>query len=1499
MSVKRTSSQANFILSNTNDHLLDIYNSDYYLELGVIDINKIQKLLDGKLINLNELIYQDLAVSGTGKITDDSNKDIFFQVNYLTSLRQKSSSDHFFITCSVICYIDKLGVEKHAPLVLIPIDLDYENYKVIISGQPVVNELLINTLNNELEKKTNSSLYQLKNTLFQRKFSSVESIDHFTKEIAQKYHKEFSIDNFLTIGKVRLTAGQNDSDVFDILHSLYEKESTPNVLIKKYFNEVNAVLPTNIEQKYALLNATNGKSFIVNGKLGSGKSYTAINMIVDALSKNKKILYVNQDIDNLFEIKKNLAVLKLDVYTYNFAKNIKTIKIPPLSFPSFENPTFDFNKDYASDYGPLINYPKGPFKKKITIDNHEDDIDRLEKFGRDFNIKGKKVTTPDGKTTYKRFFGASKKDIYEMLAVLKHNNPNIRLIHIEKDLEFHEVLENAKGLEEVEKRLMKNINPSYEINCWLNLSVIHNNFSPEEISKRTINLYNINKKLTQKVKEFTTNYHMIIPHNITDLYNLIGDIYLFKTTLPQKNWLDQKKRNLLITTWQDIKENQNLHNILIEDYHKIIKTKEIINIEEILNQIYQDVFINPEENISQNEIFINRLLTETDKINKIAEESNKLSTKILQEYKELCHEFNVENFTDEMFSALSKLADYLKENHLQKKIFTQYEENNNLIDELHQKVIRIKQDIDNAKKNFRQFLEKGIKDDFRQATSIFNSNNAQKELNKIFNFSKVRHANLRPDDVKKSYQYYYEKQQELNQIIVDNTKVNDYSVENQYDSFIEFVNLIARSNKKEEKFIRSFYEKFIDDDKKIKQISNLIVTFIKDVNKINNIETKLFHYNINIKGNNYIEQTLELQKWRDYLININDIKNSLDEVFIDKRKINYQTLLLIKQNVRKQEEIENNFKKNNKRYNELLGESYKGVETDIDALRQLIERFDEFYNRFSNHNDINQIFDQDTFEKIYNDSVELNELYANWVDKFRAFSICFSRGQAILQRQSFDQNEKTLDEFYYSINQISDVLFVSDWINRFKKYGLNTLANGLKNGEYKVNISSSYLYSSLLNYRDVVEEYQDDDYSTTMFLDKLEEYNRFERDYCTKNILKMQQDAKKEREIQEKIITRKINNIDFNDYNQYLKLINRPRFVCLSDLSAFDSEIDLNKFDLVIIDDAHLVDTTLTRKLDKIKQVVVFGDQTFRTSVTSNFMIFIQNTLIQKNRSSMINFPLRYLQMTADFANEFTSNNQYIISRKREKTVIQSIKDISEFTEQIFQAFKTNPDYLINVVVGLDHTRRNVYTYLVKKLAQFYSEEEIHIILNYKIKIINAIYESGNYADIVYFYYTDIERRDDRALILKNFSTTRYAIYVMYKTKDENNKNEAIQTEIEQLMDKRKYTQISSPIVDLLIKDLRQQKNNKIRIMQGYGSFDIIIKSMASNTDSNNNKMLGIIIKGKQNELIYSNINTYNYYVTTYKNFGWDVMVIDIESLTDDYQSVIKQINEKCEQLRR
>ena len=81
--------QNNYRLELRNNHLLDILSSDYYLELGVIDLNKLDDLLNNKQLNLTDLEYRDLSNEGVGKIRDDKD-DIHYQVNYLLLFYQDS-----------------------------------------------------------------------------------------------------------------------------------------------------------------------------------------------------------------------------------------------------------------------------------------------------------------------------------------------------------------------------------------------------------------------------------------------------------------------------------------------------------------------------------------------------------------------------------------------------------------------------------------------------------------------------------------------------------------------------------------------------------------------------------------------------------------------------------------------------------------------------------------------------------------------------------------------------------------------------------------------------------------------------------------------------------------------------------------------------------------------------------------------------------------------------------------------------------------------------------------------------------------------------------------------------------------------------------------------------------------------------------------------------------------------------------------------------------------
>ena len=77
-------------------------------------------------------------------------------------------------------------------------------------------------------------------------------------------------------------------------------------IIKKYFNSIHSIKPANVEQKYVILKAHNGENIVVDGKLGAGKTSTALNIIADKIYEGKKVLYVNQDLDNITDIEKKI-----------------------------------------------------------------------------------------------------------------------------------------------------------------------------------------------------------------------------------------------------------------------------------------------------------------------------------------------------------------------------------------------------------------------------------------------------------------------------------------------------------------------------------------------------------------------------------------------------------------------------------------------------------------------------------------------------------------------------------------------------------------------------------------------------------------------------------------------------------------------------------------------------------------------------------------------------------------------------------------------------------------------------------------------------------------------------------------------------------------------------------------------------------------------------------------------------------------------------------------
>ena len=149
----KTKYENKYRIQSRNEHLLNILEKDYYIELGTIAISTLNRLINGEKINIEELIDREILVNGIGSITGSLEDDLFYQLNYLINLRLKNSTYKLVLTAGTIKYYDDKECEKYAPLVLIPFDYNLHKTEILVSSKPLINMKIINYL--EKQAKTN------------------------------------------------------------------------------------------------------------------------------------------------------------------------------------------------------------------------------------------------------------------------------------------------------------------------------------------------------------------------------------------------------------------------------------------------------------------------------------------------------------------------------------------------------------------------------------------------------------------------------------------------------------------------------------------------------------------------------------------------------------------------------------------------------------------------------------------------------------------------------------------------------------------------------------------------------------------------------------------------------------------------------------------------------------------------------------------------------------------------------------------------------------------------------------------------------------------------------------------------------------------------------------------------------------------------------------------------------------------------------------------------
>ncbi len=1468
--IMKAKNERKYYIQGRNQHLMNVLEKDYYIEIGTIDMAVLNKIIKKEKVKLGELIIphnldndvkghektseeqaKDIEIAnenlgrlceGIGQITSNYETDLYYQLNYLINLRLKNATSKFFITAGIVKIFDEKGCEKYAPVVLIPFEFnykfDYDNEidkaifqtELVVCDDPVINTQLIKYASNICEsakvdnKKFND--YYLNHPL-----ASAKDIDKLCIDLAKDMHTTVQPDNYLTIAFVEYPDIILDKAYMSVEGSI--NEMTEENIFEKYYKNINAIMPTNTLQKYVLLKANDGDRFAVDGNLGSGKTHTIINIMADQIMKNKKILYVNQDLDNIFDLEKNLCALGMKNYLYDLTQNLLNV---------------DNNLERL-------------LGDKVTFE-------RIDTKGISNTIIKDIFVLPN--TLQKRLHGFKINNIFNYLALIKQKYPDVYQMPLEIKLEYHEAELIYHQLETIEESLK--VIDLYADNIWHRLQVSHNNITIDDIISRIKDLALIHKKTNDALKKFINKYGIMMPSNINELYKIILHIYSFVSVRPLPKWKKDEVRRKILTNLREIQSLVDI-NYNINKYYEstVCKNYQIGRMKEIVDTIASKYIKIDKDYQTKNAIFINRLISYGDSLSRLCNEINDNVLKMDKISATLSNIFNPTILDENTYNFITGLSNLLSNNKLDIILFEKYQDSSALFTKHCDNILNVYDEYQEV----REFLLTYLNHFELLTTDLIDS--ASKRKNPKHSFGaflnkkaiKQNHTNLQ-DIIDNIYKYGKLRKNISSELaIIFNKK--EFS-EEFISVFVQFANFIADLSNVQKTYFEAFLNKMSNEKNHLqylRQVNQILKDCKEEGYRTTSICTNLRYYNIIIDDNNVFNKVSSLKTCRKYLQNIDKLKTEISTIFNNSQHVQYDEMVTLIKTDLQYQDLQDNLINHADTYKQNLGKYYNGLDTIINEIGRTIEHYDEFLKVLINKDNINNLLTDETFDELLEEAKDLNNLYDKWNECYRKFAVCFKGSQPDFLTNSFDANTKLFKQFIDKSNQIEPILTINELTQNFLEFGFKNLFDCIRSCKYGIGVSKSFIYSILLEYeKEALEKYPILN-NINEGLEIISDYKRYELGYCQNNLdkLKSRSNALKKNNVN-------FSNLKFNEYNKIIDLsikhLNTSLF--LSDLNIFNSNLNLEPFDLVIIDDAHLSSSNKYSRISECKQVIVFGSRSFKSSVSNSLMKRL-------GEPCTINFNRRYVLANSKFNNLWTKNNQYIYSYDNQYNIVMS-DNFDDFINDILETFKKKPEHIINILVAKEETRRLIYTAMVEKLADYFSPVEIIEFLCYKIRILNALTECNRYVNDVFVYFDDFKDLEDsvKELVFRNFLVVHSGASIYFMK----NKIEAQNTKIKQMIRKSMGKIINDDQEETEIVRLFKEELSKhnLEVENGFGRFDLIIRKR---------KPIGIIILGQENEDLNTFIDDYIYYHDEYSKRGWKIEYVYMLDLFNDFNKVVNE----------
>lgn len=1352
-----------YLVKLDNEELLDILSKGYYMELGIVPYPILEHLLKRHSVDLNDLLAPELINIGLGNISKDSN-DYIYQLLFLHSLKAKNSSNQFFLTVNELHYKEN-GEEKYAPILLLPVTIDFEKSKLYPVDDVIVNPLLVNILTQKnlrenVDKKNinafKEDIFEISSLYSLPKITSCFSADKYGEELAKKLNMEFELSNYLTVSSLDFPDIEFDKDYFTVQSSIYETNSF-EVMKKFYTSDFKSTTPLNIEQKYIINKVLQKENFVVNGKLGSGKTTTIVNVMLDFVGRGKKVLYINNDLTNIESIHSTIAKM------------------------GFENVVSDLNHS--------------PFKNAIISSStvEQKNVDILPQL----LVVKKYQDYLSGK-----IHGYIFSDLLEKISILKANNPSIQSIPVETTLERYEIESIQKDLEIVEKDLK--IVDDFKSNIWILLHCSQNNNFAKDIVDKTKRFQEIQQKFYKQNIDFSKKYNLVLPRSSSDFYQLGLEMASFQIVRPLACWSQVENRKKAFDTLQELAtlsdRNFNCLSYYKESVAPTYKPGKAISLyKELCGKYLLD---EPADSI-----YISRLLVNPEAMNSLISRLTDNLHTLIQLTNRLKQIFNIEKINPTFLSFIKKVSPLaldencasVYENFLTTP-FESFMGSCRFIEQMQTEIQGVYKDS-----IFPYLLNDDLS--WKEYHDIVQSFKSNKEFKRIIKKQFLHQKNFIDSTIVPASLKIDKLYQELLSYLSISYEQN--KLEEILTTLLRVFHKLEKFNDKEISMLLTLLKKFKKSGKiQLLDIDDLLSNFENALGSWTKLSEELLFYKIDITKLT-LEQVIATEnEVIEYLQKAMSIQKELLSIFVLKKTLSSNDLFELIKMDDDFLSIQNKVTIERSNYNYLFGSNYHGFDTVVSEIVQSLEHFEHFYERLKNPLELENMLSLH-FVDISNDVEQMTTVYNAWVVSMRAFSKCFVGGKIDLQDKPLQMVSDILSHYSLKLNQVDSTLEIIDKITRMEEFGLHNIASGIHSGEYKEQIANRFLYSCLSNYR-LSYENMHPNFELSNIVTEYNTLYDMEKTLANNHIFQLREKLKNIH------LNPKIKNLSLQ--SKWIQESNfKTPMIVLCDINTLNRTIDIKDFALVIVDDAQLENVTKYYRIPQANQLLVFGDKQFRSSIS--------NGLMQRlNDEYVVNLSHRYVEMSSRFNNPWSYENQYIYSLKVLVT-LDKVGSLDEFVDKVLFYYKEKPKSIMNIVVATLATKKSITSLIIDKLNQQLSLENIVDLLAHEIMIINGEYEAARYAEHVFIYYDDFKDMDlvFKSLVFSNFAVASSSVEVYYVSKEDEQYNLKIVKDINNLIGKTKP--VDRVLTGISLKLFNRLAIRYTKTLIGFGGFDVVMKS--------------------------------------------------------------------------